>query len=122
MKKFGNFICKNKKTVLIVSFILLIMSFIGIKCTKVNYDILVYLPEEIETIKGQNILVDDFNMGAYSIAVVDKMSSKDILKLEDKIKEVDGVVNVASVYDVIGTNIPIEILPDEIVFFQKEST
>ena len=115
MKKFGDFVCNNKKTVIIISFILLILSFIGISLTKVNYDILVYLPKDIETIKGQNILVDDFNMGAYSIAVVDNMNSHDILLLEDEIRKVDGVAEVVSLYDVDLANIPISMLPKEIV-------
>ena len=68
MKKFSNFICKHKTLVLIISFILLIPSLIGIYKTKINYDILVYLPSDIETIKGQNILTDDFNIGAFSVS------------------------------------------------------
>lgn len=114
MKKFSNFICEKKNFIVTISIILLLLSIIGTKLTKINYDILVYLPEDIETIKGQNVLTDDFNMGAYSITIVDNMSSKDILKLEDEIKKIDGVAKVGSIYDVIGTNIPIEMLPGEI--------
>ena len=91
MLKFGQFVCKHKKIILIISLLLLIPSIIGIKATRINYDILAYLPDDIETVQGENILADDFNMGAYSIVVVDKMDSKDILKLEDKIKKVDTV-------------------------------
>ena len=69
MKKFTDFVCKNNKLILIIAIILLMFSFIGIKTTKINYDILVYLPENIETIRGQNILTDDFDMGSYSIVV-----------------------------------------------------
>lgn len=115
MKKFGNFICIHKKFIFILSCILLILSFVGMKLTKVNYDILVYLPEDIETIKGQNILTEDFNMGSYSIAVAKNMSSKDILKLEEQIKTIEGVNEVFSLYDAIGTSIPIEIVPNELV-------
>ena len=115
MKKIGDFICKNKNLIIIISCILLVFSFIGMKLTKVNYDILVYLPQDIETIKGQDILTNDFNMGAYSITVIDNMNSKDILSLEDDIKNVEGVEKVVSLYDVIGTSIPIDILPNEIV-------
>lgn len=81
MERFGNFICKNKNVVIIISCVLLLLSVIGMNLTKVNYDILVYLPDDIETIKGQGVLVNDFNMGAYSITIIDNMSSKDILKL-----------------------------------------
>ena len=115
MIKFGKFICKNKKLILIISFIFLIFSFIGMSLTKINYDILVYLPNDIETIKGQNILSDDFDMGAFSIAIIDNAKSKDILKIEDEIKKVEGVNNVMSVYDVFGTSIPIEILPNNLL-------
>ncbi len=114
MNKFTNFICKHKTLILIITLLLLIPSLIGIKETKINYDILVYLPKDIETIKGQNILTDDFNMGAFSISIIDNMEAKDVIKLENKIKKVKGVNEVASLYDVIGTNIPIEILPDEV--------
>ncbi len=115
MKRITDFICKHQKLVLIASCILLVLSFIGMHLTKVNYDILVYLPEDIETIKGQNLLTDDFEMGSYSLAVVNNMPSKDILELEEKIKEVDGVNEVASIYDAVGTNIPLDMLPEDIV-------
>ena len=114
MNKFSERIIKNKNLILIVSSILLVLSFIGYKLTKVNYDILVYLPEDIETIKGQNILTNNFDMGSYSIVLVSDMSSKDILELENKISNVDGVNKVMSIYDVFGNNIPVDILPSEI--------
>lgn len=114
MLKFGQFVCKHKKIILIISLLLLIPAIIGIKATRINYDILAYLPDDIETVQGENILADDFNMGAYSIVVVNKMDSKDILKLEDKIKEVDTVQKVVSVADVLGTSIPTEMIPDDI--------
>lgn len=114
MKKIAQKICENKTLILIISGILLVLSFIGMNLTKINYDILVYLPDDIETIKGQNILTDDFDMGAYSVAIIENLSSKDILELEDNIKKVDGVNKVVSLYDAIGTNIPVEMLPTEI--------
>ena len=70
MKKFANKICEKKILILIISLVLLVLSFVGMKLTKVNYDILVYLPSDIETIKGQNILTDEFDMGSYSTEVV----------------------------------------------------
>ncbi len=114
MNKFSEKIIKNKNLILIVSSILLVLSFIGYKLTKVNYDILVYLPEDIETIKGQNILTNDFDMGSYSIVLVSDMSSKDILELENKISNVNGVNKVMSIYDIFGNNIPVDILPSEV--------
>lgn len=115
MDKLSEFITKKSKLILILSLILLGFSFIGMKLTKINYDILVYLPDDIETIKGQNILTDDFSMGSYSIAVIENASPKEILNIEEKIKKVDGVNEVASIYDVFGTNIPLEILPEDVL-------
>lgn len=94
--------------------ILLIPSIIGMKATRINYDILVYLPDDIETIQGENILSEDFNMGAFSIILLEDMETKDILKLEDEIKQVDNVAKVISGADVLGTSIPVEMLPDEV--------
>ena len=114
MKKISKFIINNKTKVLIISCILLVLSFIGMKLTTINYNILVYLPSEIDTIKGQDILTDEFNMGSYSIVVAENLSPKEILNLKDKITKVEGVNEVLSIYDVLGTNIPIDVLPSEI--------
>lgn len=112
--KFGEFVCKHKKTILILSLLLLIPSIIGMTMTRINYDILVYLPEDIETIQGEHILSEDFNMGAFSMVVVENMKTKDIVKLENKIKEIDNVEKVVGIADIIGTSIPIEMLPNEL--------
>lgn len=114
MQKFCDFICKKRNLVIAISGILLILSVFGSMFTHINYDILVYLPEENETIKGENILNEDFNMGAYSIATIENMGSKDILALESRIKEIDGVNLVGSLYDFLGTTIDVEMLPEEI--------
>lgn len=114
MLKFGEFVCKHKKTILIVALLLLIPSIIGMKLTRINYDILVYLPEDIETIQGENILSEEFNMGAFSMIVLENMPTKEILQLEDKMKEIDNVEKVIGIADVIGTSIPIEMIPEEI--------
>lgn len=114
MQKFGEFICKYRKAILIIALVLLIPSIIGIKATRINYDILVYLPEDIETIKGENILSDEFNMGSFSIVILEDMKSKDVIALEKKIREIDNVEKVVSANDVIGTSIPKEMLPAEI--------
>ena len=114
MNKLGKMICKNKWLIVIASIILLIPSVIGYIKTKVNYDILVYLPSDIETLKGENILTDDFHMGAFSITVVENMANQDLLKLEDKFREIEGVDKVVSIADLTGTSIPIDILPKEI--------
>ena len=113
MQKFGEFVVKHRKLILIISIILLVPSIIGFKATRVNYDILTYLPGDIKTIQGQNILTEDFDMGAYSIVVLKNMPSKDILKLEEKIeKEIDNVEMCASIADVTGEEFPLEMLPE----------
>ena len=114
MQKFGDFICRHRKIILIISLLLLIPSLIGIKATRINYDILVYLPEDIETIKGEKILSEDFNMGAFSLVLLDGMKTKDILKLEERLKEIDNVNMVISIADVLGTDIPTDMLPKDI--------
>lgn len=114
MKKVSNFITKKYKLITIICFLLLIPSFIGYAKTKINYDILVYLPQNIETVKGQNILTEDFKTGAYSFIIVDNMKSNEVLKLEDKIRNVKGVSEVISIYDITDISIPIEMLPDNI--------
>ena len=91
MKKIADFICNHRRTILIITLALLIPSFICMMLTKINYDILVYLPSDIETVQGENILNEDFGIGSYSITIIENMSSKDILKLEKKIKQIDGV-------------------------------
>ena len=114
MEKFGQFICKHKVAILIISLLLLIPSIIGYKATRVNYDILVYLPDNIETIKGKNILADDFDMGAFSVVILENMQSKDIIGLEKQFREVGNVEKVVGLTDIIGSDVPLEMLPDEI--------
>lgn len=114
MLKFGDFICKHKNIILVISLILLIPAIMGIKATKINYDILAYLPEEVETVQGQNILKNDFNMGAFSMIIVEDMQAKDILELENKIREQENVQKVISIADITGTSIPIEAIPNDI--------
>jgi hypothetical protein len=115
LKRFSDFISKHSLIIVIISVLLLIPATIGYVKTKINYNILVYLPEDVETIQGQNILVDDFELGAYAFVMVDNMSSQDALNLEEKLKEIDNVGEVFSIYDVIDTSIPYEMLPDEVV-------
>ena len=115
MQKMSSFIVKHNKLILIIAIILLIPSIIGYKSTRINYDILTYLPDTIKTVQGEDILSKDFKTGAYSIVVLDNMPTKDILKLEDKVKnEIDNVEMCVSIADVVGEEIPIEMLPDEI--------
>ncbi len=122
-KRIGSFVVKYRIGVVILSLLLLIPSLFGYLETRVNYDILVYLPEDIETMRGQKILEDDFEMGSFAICCVDNMQPKDILKLEETFKNIEGVNKVISANDLIGTTIPIEMLPDEILDnFKKDES
>lgn len=114
MKKISKFITNHSLAIVLVSILLLIPATIGYIKTKVNYDILVYLPEDIETIQGENILTDEFGIGAFSFVMVDHMSNYDLLQLEEQIKKIDSVNQVLSIADLTGTTIPVELLPDEI--------
>ena len=115
MSKIAECICKHKTIVLIIALLLLIPSIIGMRATRINYDILVYLPEDIETIQGENILSNEFNMGGFSIIVLDdNMPNKDIVKLEKEIKKLDNVEKTISATDLLGISIPIEAIPNDI--------
>ena len=114
MKKIGNYIVNHSLLIIIVSLILLIPAVFGFIKTRINYDILVYLPDDVETVKGEKILTEDFGIGSYAFIIVDNMSNSDILKLENKLRKVDGVNEVISEADVLGTTIDIEMLPDNI--------
>ncbi|MCI6266439.1 MAG: hypothetical protein MR598_06330, partial [Erysipelotrichaceae bacterium] len=107
MRSLRKFITNHSKWIVWIALLLLIPAIIGYQHTKINYNILVYLPDDIETIKGQNILTDDFGIGAFSFVMVDNMSNYDLLKLEEKIKEIDSVNAVMSLADVTDTTIPI---------------
>ena len=113
MKKFADLIVKNKIFFLVLSLLLIIPSIIGYVKTKTNYDILVYLPSEIETLKGQEILTNDFKMGAFSVSIVNDMNDKDLIKLENQIRDIDCVNEVVTINDITGTTIPKEMLPKE---------
>ncbi len=114
MKKFAKSITNHPFMVLVISVILFIISIFGYVNTRINYDILVYLPDSIETIKGEKILTDDFGLGSYAFVMVDNKSSLDILNLEEKIKDIKGVNAIYSVADIIDTTIPYDMLPDQI--------
>lgn len=123
MKRFGKIVVKNKVLIMIVALLLLIPSAIGYIGTDINYDILVYMPDDIETMKGEKSLSEDFDMGAFSIVAVDNMSSKDMIKLEKKFLKIKGVNTAISANDLIGTTIPLEMLPDDVVSsFHKDGT
>ncbi len=114
MKKFGKGVVKCRVLILILSVVLLVPSAIGYFNTRVNYDILSYLPDEIETMKGQDILKDDFGIGAFSLCVVEGMENKDVCALEAKIEEVPHVKKVIWYDTIADLSLPMEVLPEEI--------
>lgn len=119
----GRFVTKNKILIVIASIILLIPSFFGFIGTKINYDILVYLPSDIETMKGQKILEKDFNMGSFAMCTISKISNKDLLDLQERFKDIQGVEKVISASDISGTTIPLQMLPDDVTkSFMKGDT
>jgi uncharacterized membrane protein YdfJ with MMPL/SSD domain len=112
--KFGKFIVKHRTIILIVGILLLIPSVFGMLNTHINYDMLTYLPEDIETVEGQDILLDDFGKGAFSYLIVENMSEKDVAALEEKIEAVDHVESVIWYDDIADLSVPMEMLPDEV--------
>ena len=117
MIKFGKGVVKCRFLILILAFLLLIPSAIGYIKTRINYDILSYLPGEIETMKGQDILLDEFGTGAFSFVVVEGMNDKDLEKIADEIEDVPHVKNVIWYGSVMDFSIPREALPDDIYNF-----
>ncbi len=111
MDKFASFVVKKRKLILFISILFLIPSIIGYLVTKINYNFLVYLPSDIETINGQNILSNDFDIGAFSVSIVNDIDEYELSKLEENIRKIDCVTEVMSVNDLTGTSIPTEILP-----------
>lgn len=112
--KLGKHVVNMRIPILILALVLLIPSAIGYLKTRTNYDILTYLPKDIETMKGQDILAEDFGTGAFSMVVVEGLPDRDIAKLADKIEEVDHVKRVLSYPSATDGTVPIELLPDEL--------
>lgn len=123
MKKFGKVVVKLRIPILVLSFLLLIPSVLGYFNTRVNYDILYYLPSDIDTMQGQGILLDDFGKGAYAMVVVDGMNKSNVSKLVKKVEGVDHVASVISYSGVVGDDVPSEILPDKFrSYFENEDS
>lgn len=121
MVKVGKKIVKFRVTILILGFLLLIPSALGYLKTRVNYDILYYLPDNIDTMKGQDILMDAFGKGAFAMEVVEGMSTKEVSDVKKKIEGVDGVADVIWYDSLADLSIPIDALPNKIKdVFQKD--
>ena len=124
MVKVGKWIARHRILMLIIGFLLVIPSAIGMAKTRVNYDLLSYLPEHLETVKGQDILVDEYGMGAFSMVVVENMEMKDVQKLKEQFSEVPHVKDVLWYDDVADISLPVEMLPKDIRegFFKGDAT
>ncbi|MDY6328360.1 MAG: MMPL family transporter [Lachnospiraceae bacterium] len=114
MLKLGKKIVKYRIPILILSFLLLIPATISYINTRINYDILSYLPDDIDTMKGQEILTDEFGTGAFSICVVEGMDEKGVAALEEKIKKVDHVNNVIWYDSLADLSVPMDVIPEKI--------
>ena len=112
--KFGKWLTRHKAVVLIIAFLLLIPATIGYVSTRINYDLLSYLPNSLETVEGQDIMVDQFGMGAFSMVVVEDMEKKDIVALKEKLKKVNHVEDVIWYDDAMDITVPTEMLPDKL--------
>ena len=124
MNKLRKIIVKHRVLILILAVLLLIPSAFGYFNTRVNYDILYYLPDEIETMVGQDILKDEFGKGAFAMEIVENMPYKDVAKVKASIEQVDGVADVIWYDSIADLSVPVSILPDEIreVFNAENST
>lgn len=114
MIKFGKAVVKSRVIILISSILLLIPALFGYISTRINYDVLTYLPEEIETMQGQEIMIEDFGIGAFSMFIVDGMELKDVAELKAKIEEVDHVEKVLWYDSIADISVPQSMLPDKV--------
>ncbi|MEA4832790.1 MAG: MMPL family transporter [Oscillospiraceae bacterium] len=113
MQKFGRVVVRFRIPILIIAVLLIIPSAFGIINTHINYDMLSYLPDDMDTVKGQNILLDEFGKGAFSLVIVEGMNDRDVAALEKKIESVDHVADALWYDDLCDITIPKEILPEK---------
>ena len=123
IKKIAHALTRKPKLVALIAVLLLIPSALGYIGTRVNYDILSYLPKDIETMKGQDILMEDFGKGGFSMVMIEGMSYKDVVETKKKIEAVDHVADVVWYDTIADISIPKEILPDNLYdFFNSEDS
>lgn len=124
MQKFAEKIVRLRIPILIISVLLLVPAAIGFINMRINYDILYYLPDDIETMQGQDILMDEFGKGAYGMVVCNGMDSAGVIEMTDKIKEVDHVADIICYDSITGGRVPKELLSDDIkdIFYSESGT
>lgn len=112
--KFGKAVTRKRRLILAVALLLLIPSVLGIMATRINYDVLDYLPDDIETMQGQDILMEDFGKGGFAMVMVDGMQKKDVAQLKSKFENVDHVESVIWYDSIMDVSIPYEMIPEDI--------
>ena len=124
MEKFGKAVVRFRIPIIIIALLLMIPSVIGIQSTRINYDMLTYLPEGIDTVDGQNILMDEFGKGAFSFIIVEGMEDKDVAQLRQEVEKVDHVDSAIWYDSIADISIPKEFLPEKLkdVFVNGDST
>ena len=114
MLKLGEAITRKRKLILVVAVLLLIPSILGMMATRINYEVLSYLPDDIQTIKGQDIMLDDFGKGGFAMVMLDGMDQKDVSALKSKFENVDHVDSVVWYDSLVDSSVPLEMVPDDI--------
>ena len=124
MVAIGKWITRHKNMILLLALILLIPAGMGYISTRVNYDLLSYLPDTLETVNGQDIMVDEFGMGAFSMVIVEDMPMKDVAKLEKDLEDLEHVSDVLWYDDALDVSVPIEMMPSDLrdAFFNGDAT
>lgn len=112
--KFGKWVAKHRVLIIIIAVLLLIPSTIGYISTRINYDVLSYLPDSLETVSGQNTMVDEFGMGAFSMVIVEGMENKDVVVLKEKLENVEHVEKIIWYDDAMDISVPTEMMPGQL--------
>ena len=112
--KFGKWVASHRILIIIAAVLLLIPSAFGYVSTRVNYDVLSYLPSSLETVSGQDTMVDEFGMGAFSMVVVEGMENKDVVALKEKLEAVEHVEKIIWYDDMVDISVPQEMLPEKL--------
>lgn len=113
--RFSKAVVRFRVPILVITLLLMIPSLFGMLATRINYDMLDYLPEDMDTVVGQKVLLDDFGKGAFSLIIVENMPDKDVAKLCDKIKAVDHVETVLWYSSLASMSVPKELLPEKLL-------
>ena len=112
--RFSRAVVKHRVVILIVALLLLVPSVMGMLATRINYDMLTYLPEDMDTVVGQNVLLDDFGKGAFSMLVVEDMPARDVSRLKAELEKIDHVDSVIWYDSIADLSIPMEVLPEKV--------